>query len=155
MARKDEYRTGYNVLPVQRIGNLMSPLSPLVSLVIVLALILFLILTINVGGARVKYGVKAPAVTGSPEFERVLRVQQNTLEQLILFLPALCIFSIFVSPIAAAILGTIWIGGRILYAWGYYKAAEKRGPGFAIGILSTIILLMGSLVGIGLNLWRG
>ncbi len=133
----------------------MLLLSPWVSLVIVLALILFLILTINVGGARVKYGVKAPAVTGSPDFERVLRVQQNTLEQLILFLPALCIFSIFVSPIAAAILGTIWTGGRILYAWGYYRAAEKRGPGFAISILSTIILLIGSLVGIGLNLWRG
>jgi glutathione S-transferase len=129
-------------------------MSPWVSLVTVLALIFFLVVTINVGGARVKYGVKAPAVSGKPEFERVLRVQQNTLEQLILFLPAMWIFATFVSATAAAILGAIWIGGRILYAWGYYQAAEKRGPGFAIGILCTIVLLMGSLVGIGLYVWR-
>lgn len=129
-------------------------MSPWVSLVTILALIFFLVVTINVGGARVKYGVKAPSVSGKPEFERVLRVQQNTLEQLILFLPAMWIFANFVSATAAAILGAIWIGSRILYAWGYYKAAERRGPGFAIGILCTIVLLMGSLVGIGLQVWQ-
>jgi glutathione S-transferase len=136
------------------IKNLEILMSPWVSLVTILALVLFLVVTINVGRARIKYGVKAPAVSGNIDFERVLRVQQNTLEQLILFLPALWIFATFVSPIAAAILGTIWIAGRILYAWGYYQAAEKRGSGFAVSTVSTMVLLVGSLVGIGWQLLK-
>jgi glutathione S-transferase len=121
---------------------------PWVSLVTIAALILFFVVTINVGRARVKYGVKPPEMSGEPAFERVLRVQQNTLEQLVLFLPALWIFAIFVQPNAAAIIGAVWIFGRILYAWGYYQAAEKRGPGFGISSLATIVLLLGSLWGI-------
>jgi glutathione S-transferase len=130
-------------------------MSPWVSLVTILALLLFVVVTINVGRARAKYGVKAPEVSGNIDFERVLRVQQNTLEQLTLFLPALWIFATFGSPIAAAILGLVWIGGRILYAWGYYQASEKRGPGFAVSLLATMILLLGSIVGIGLQLIKG
>ncbi len=129
-------------------------MSPWVSLVSIGALILFFVVTINVGRARFKFGVKPPEMSGSPEFERVVRVQQNTLEQLVIFLPALWIFATFVQPLAAAILGSIWIVGRILYAWGYYQAAEKRGPGFGISSLATIVLLLGSLVGIGLQLSR-
>jgi glutathione S-transferase len=127
-------------------------MSPLVSLVTILALIMFLVVTIKVGSARAKYGVKAPEMTGNPDFERVVRVQQNTLEQLSLFLPALWIFAHFVNPIAAAGLGAVWVIGRIVYAWGYYQAAEKRGPGFGISTLATIVLLLGSLIGIVLNL---
>ncbi len=127
-------------------------MSPLVSLVTIFSLLLLLVVTINVGRARAKYGVKAPAVSGDANFERALRVQQNTLEQIVLFLPALWIFADFVSPIAATVLGIIWIGGRILYAWGYYQAAEKRGAGFAISILATMVLLSGSLVRIGIKL---
>jgi glutathione S-transferase len=130
-------------------------MSPWVSLVTISALILFFVVTINVGRARAKYGVKAPEVSGNPDFERVLRVQQNTLEQLSLFLPALWIFANFVSPIAGASLGALWILGRVIYAWGYYQAAEKRGPGFGISLLATIILLLGSVVGIVLNLVKG
>jgi glutathione S-transferase len=130
-------------------------ISPWVSLVTILALIMYLVVTVNVGRARVKHGVKPPAISGNPDFERVYRVQQNTLEQLSIFLPTLWIFAYFVSPIAAASLGMVWIGGRILYAWGYYQAAEKRGPGFGIGLLATIILLLGSLIGIGINLVKG
>jgi glutathione S-transferase len=130
-------------------------MSPLVSLVTIFSLLLLLFVTINVGRARVKYGVKAPEVSGNKDFERFLRVQQNTLEQIVLFLPALWIFANFVSPIAASILGAIWIIGRIVYAWGYYQAAEKRGPGFAISTLATIVLLLGSLVGIGQQLLKG
>ncbi len=123
-------------------------MSPWVSLVTIAALILFFAVTINVGRARFKYGVKPPEMSGEPAFERVLRVQQNTLEQLVLFLPALWIFATFVQPNAASILGAIWVFGRILYAWGYYQAAEKRGPGFGISSLATIVLLLGSLWGI-------
>jgi glutathione S-transferase len=125
---------------------------PWVSLVTIAALILFFVVTINVGRARAKYGVKPPEMSGEPAFERVLRVQQNTLEQLVLFLPALWIFATFVRPNIAAIIGAVWVIGRILYAWGYYQAAEKRGPGFGISSLATIVLLLGSLWGIGSQL---
>jgi glutathione S-transferase len=125
---------------------------PWVSLVTIAALILFFVVTINVGRARAKYGVKPPEMSGEPAFERVVRVQQNTLEQIVLFLPALWIFATFIQPNAAAIIGTFWVFGRILYAWGYYQAAEKRGPGFGISSLATIVLLLGSLWGIGSKL---
>jgi glutathione S-transferase len=130
-------------------------MSPWISLVTILSLILFFVVTINVGRARAKYGVKAPEMSGNADFERVLRVQQNTLEQLALFLPALWIFGNFIAPIPASIIGSVWILGRILYAWGYYQAAEKRGPGFGISSLATIVLLLGSLYGIVQALLKG
>src|SRR4028118_1044557 len=118
------------------------------SLITVSALILYFVVTINVGRARFKHKVSPPQMTGNPDFERVLRVQQNTLEQLILFLPSLWLFSLFISPIWGAGVGTLWMIGRILYAWGYYQAAEKRFIGFGINVLSLLVLLVGSLVGI-------
>jgi glutathione S-transferase len=130
-------------------------MSPWVSLVTIFALLVFIVVTINVGRARAKYGIKAPEMAGNPDFERVVRVQQNTLEQLSIFLPALWIFANFVNPIAAAGLGAVWVIGRIIYAWGYYQAAEKRGPGFGISFLATIVLILGSLVGIVLSLIKG
>jgi uncharacterized MAPEG superfamily protein len=93
-------------------------------------------------------------VTGNPDFERVLRVQQNTLEQMILFLPSLWLFSQFISPIVGAGIGAVWIIGRILFAWGYYQAAEKRSMGFGIGTLATLALLGGSLTGIIMSLLK-
>ncbi len=123
-----------------------------VGLVTILSLILFYILSVNVGIARAKYKVPAPQITGDENFERVFRVQQNTLEQLIIFIPALWTFSLFVNAIAANILGGIWIVGRIIYAWGYYAEAGKRGLGFAINSLVAIALLIGSLIGIGKSL---
>ena len=119
-----------------------------VILVTVLALVLFFVVTINVGRARVKSGIKPPQMSGDPEFERAVRVQQNTLEQLVLFLPALWIFAIVVSPLYSAGLGGVWLVGRVLYAWGYYQAAEKRGPGFGISSLAAIVLILGSLISV-------
>jgi len=118
------------------------------SLVTVLTLILYFILTLNVGRARVKYKVPVPQTSGDADFERVFRVQQNTLEQLILFLPSLWLFALFVSPIWGAGIGGLWIIGRSLYAWGYYQAAEKRMIGFVMNVFSILVLLLGSLVGI-------
>jgi glutathione S-transferase len=126
-----------------------------VMLVTVLALFLFTAVTMNVGRVRVKSGIKPPQMVGDPYLERVLRVQQNTLEQMMLFLPAMWLFATSVNPIGAAILGIIWIAGRVLYAWGYYQAAEKRGPGFGISFFATIFLLFGSLVGIIQQLVKG
>ena len=118
------------------------------SFVTVLTLILFFVITVNVGRARVKYKVPVPQTSGDSDFERVFRVQQNTLEQLILFLPSLWLFSLFVSPNWGAGIGGIWVIGRILYAWGYYQEVQKRTLGFGINALSLIVLLLGALVGI-------
>jgi glutathione S-transferase len=124
----------------------------LTSLVTVAVLIVYFIIVVNVGRARRKYGVPVPQTSGHPDFERALRVQQNTVEQIVLFIPALWLFSYYISPLWGAVLGTVWIIGRIIYAWGYYQAAEKRIPGFAIASLSAIALIIGSLVGVVLNL---
>lgn len=127
----------------------MSPWPALVSL---LALLLYFVVTINVGRARAKYGIPAPQMSGNPDFERVLRVQQNMLEQLIFFLPALWIFCFYLNPLWGSGLGMLWVVGRALYAWGYYQAAEKRGPGFAIASLSSLVLVLAGLVGVVLAL---
>ncbi|MGC9503167.1 MAPEG family protein [Baaleninema sp.] len=127
---------------------------PWTALVTVSALLVYFVITINVGRARAKHKVMPPAISGNPEFERAFRVQQNTAEQLILFLPLLWIFSVFVSEIWGAVLGAIWVFGRILYAWGYYQAAEKRMLGFGMGSLMTMALLLGSLVGVVWNLYQ-
>jgi uncharacterized membrane protein YecN with MAPEG domain len=121
------------------------------SLVTVLTLVLYFVITLNVGRARFQYKIAPPATTGDPNFERVLRVQQNTLEQMVFFLPLLWIFSFYVSPVWGAGIGGFWILGRILFAWGYYQEADKRRPGFAIASLSSLVLLIGSLVGIVLT----
>lgn len=121
-------------------------MTPLTGLITVLALLLYFVLTINVGRARAKYGVPVPQMGGNPDFERVVRVHENTLEQLVYFLPLFWIFSFFVSDTIGAMLGGIWIVGRIVYAWGYYQAAEKRAPGFAISSLVGMVLLGWSLV---------
>lgn len=125
----------------------MSPL-PLPSLVTIAALLLYFVLILNVGRARYKYQIMPPQVSGNPDFERVLRVQENTLEHLIIFLPALWLFSYFVSPLWASVLGAAWIVGRALYAWGYYQAPEKRFPGFGLSMLATLALLLGGLGGV-------
>lgn len=126
---------------------------PWTALVTVAALILYFVVTINVGRARFKYEVPPPATSGNPDFERVFRVQQNTVEQIILFIPALWLFSVFVSQVWGAGLGAVWVIGRILFAWGYYQAPEKRAAGFRMSLLMTVVLLIGSLVGVALTLY--
>jgi glutathione S-transferase len=112
------------------------------------ALILYFVLGINVARARTRYRIPAPAIHGDPAFERVFRVQQNTVETLVLFLPALWLFAWYVSDVWAALLGAVWIAVRAWYAKGYYADAAKRGPGFGVAAMATMILLIGSATGI-------
>lgn len=115
-------------------------------LVTLLALLEYSILGVMVGRARVKYGVEAPATTGNPEFERYFRVHVNTLESLIVFLPAVWIFSYAVNYHLGVALGVLFIIARIIYANGYLTAPAKRGPGaMATGIIN-IILVLGSAI---------
>lgn len=115
-------------------------------LVTLLALLEYAILGVMVGRARIKYGVEAPATTGNPEFERYFRVHVNTLESLIVFLPAVWIFSYAVNYHIGVALGVLFIIARIIYANGYLNAAAKRAPGaIATGIIN-IILVLGSVI---------
>jgi glutathione S-transferase len=123
----------------------------LTALVNCLALLAYFLISFQVGKARQTYAIKAPAVSGNPDFERIYRVQMNTLEWMPIFLPALWLFAIYVSDAIAAALGVVWIIGRILYMIGYAKAANKRGPGFGIQALAAFALWLGATVSI---LWR-
>ncbi len=125
------------------------------ALTTLVALLLYFITIVNVGRARIKYKIEAPAVTGHPDFERVHRVQINTLEQLAAFLPALWLFALYVSPAWASVLGTVWIAGRALYAIGYYRAAGKRGAGFGIGAMAFVALWLGAAWGVLRVLFQG
>jgi glutathione S-transferase len=119
----------------------------IVHIVMALALIEFFAFGIAVGRARTRFGVPAPATSGNADFERVYRVQMNTLEQLMIFLPSLWTYATYVSPTWAAGLGLVFIVGRYVYFVGYSKAAEKRGIGFGISSLPVLILLVGGLIG--------
>jgi uncharacterized MAPEG superfamily protein len=118
-----------------------------VTIVAMLALLEYFFFSIKVGQARAKYGVKAPATTGNEHFERYHRVHQNTMEQLVMFLPSLFTFASLVSEMWAAILGVVFIIGRAVYFNLYIGNPDKRGPGVLISLLATAILIIGSLVG--------
>lgn len=115
--------------------------------VMMLAVLEYYLFSFAVGAARARYKVPAPATSGNPDFERVHRVHVNTLEQMMVFLPSLWTFAVFVSERWAAILGLVYVLGRVVYFVGYSKAANKRGIGFMIGALPTMALLFGGLIG--------
>ncbi|HEX7964936.1 MAG TPA: MAPEG family protein [Gammaproteobacteria bacterium] len=103
--------------------------------------------------ARVRYKVPAPAIAGHPDFERRFRVQQNTLEQLIVTIPSLWIFAVTLSPLWAALFGLVFILGRAWYAWGYYRSAPGRHWGFTAGAWGTGLLAAGAFLGIFKDLY--
>jgi glutathione S-transferase len=119
----------------------------LVYVVMMLAVIEYFAFGMAVGMARGRYKIPAPAVSGNPDFERYYRVQMNTLEQMMVFLPSLWTFATFVSANWAAGLGLVFVIGRLVYFYGYTKAANKRGIGFGISGLPTMILMIGGLIG--------
>jgi glutathione S-transferase len=121
------------------------------ALVTCLAIALYFFTSIRVAKARAAFGIKAPAITGHADFERVFRVQMNTLEWMPIFLPSLWLFAIYISDPIAAVIGLVWIAGRILYMTGYSQAADKRGRGFGIQAMATGILWLGAL---GAIIWR-
>src|SRR5262245_54304819 len=120
---------------------------------ILLALVEYMVMAALVGRARGKHGVRAPAMTGHPEFERANRVHINTLENLIIFVPAVWLFATYVSALYAAILGGVFVAARAVYAIGYLQAAEKRGVGAGVTGLVNAVLVAGALIGIARALW--
>jgi glutathione S-transferase len=118
-----------------------------VHIVAALAILQYFYFAIMVGRARGQYGVVAPATSGHEMFDRAFRIQMNTLEQLVGFLPALLIASAYWPNVYVAMIGAVYIVGRFMYQKTYLADPKKRGPGFALSILPTFILLLGAIVG--------
>ncbi|HEY9217627.1 MAG TPA: MAPEG family protein [Phenylobacterium sp.] len=116
-----------------------------VSIVTLLALLTYLWMGVRVGRARATSGIAAPAMIGDPILERNLRVQGNTLEWLPIFLPSLWLFAYYWDDTVAALVGLVWIVGRVLYALGYVADPRKREAGFLIQSLAAAVLLFGAL----------
>ncbi len=119
-----------------------------VEIVIALALLEFVVFGFLVGRARAKYQVKAPATSGNEFFERYFRIHYNTLELLVVFLPAIILFAMHVNARWAAIVGAVYLVGRILYFRGYAEDPKKRDLGFMISMVPVLILLLGGLGGL-------
>lgn len=123
----------------------MTQSHALVAIVTLVSLLVYVWMIFRIGGARRRTGIDAPAMIGDPELERHLRVQANTVEWLVIYLPSLWLFAIYWNDLFAAAAGVVWIVGRILYALGYAADAKKRELGFVIQMLATAVLLFGAL----------
>jgi glutathione S-transferase len=120
---------------------------PLVHLVIALALVEFFLFAVAVARARARYNILAPATTGNEVFERYFRVQMNTLEQLIIFVPSVLLFARYVNVYVAAALGVVFLIGRAVYFQGYVKAPQARHIGFVLSAVPNLALLIGAIIG--------
>jgi uncharacterized membrane protein YecN with MAPEG domain len=120
---------------------------PYVHIVIGLALIQFFYFSIEVGKARARYQVAAPATTGHEVFERYFRVHMNTLELVVMFIPAILLFSVYLSPYLAAGLGAVYLVGRMVYLLAYVKDPKSRTAGFGLSIAPILILIAGGIFG--------
>jgi glutathione S-transferase len=118
------------------------------AIVTLLAILFYFYTSFAVGQARNKFGLRAPATSGHPDFERLFRIQMNTLEWMPIYLPSLWLFAVYVNDFAASAVGLLWILARILYFRGYAQAAENRGMGFGLQALAAGILFAGALIGI-------
>ncbi len=117
-----------------------------VAIVTALALLLYMYMAFRVGASRGKYNVEAPGISGNPTWERLYRVQTNTVEQFVVFLPALWIFAYLGNPVWAAAIGSVFVIGRVIYMIGYVQDPARRAVGFLIGFLANVVLVIGVLV---------
>lgn len=117
----------------------------LVAIVTLVSLLVYVWMILRIPGARRRTGIDAPAMSGHPELERHLRIQANTVEWLVIYLPSLWLFALYWNDLAAAGLGVVWVLGRIVYALGYAADPKKRELGFIVQALATAVLLFGAL----------
>lgn len=119
-----------------------------IDLVALLALVQLVFFAILVGRARGRYGVKAPAVSGHEMFERAYRVQMNTLELMIIFLPALYIAAKYWPAHYVAGIGAVYLVGRLIYWRSYTTAPTSRALGFALSMIPVLGLVIAGFVGV-------
>ena len=130
-------------------------MSAWIVLVTVAALLLYVYMSVVlVSRARVKHGIPAPTMTGNADFERVVRVQMNTLEWLPVFVAAFWMCAAYWDPRIVALGGVAWIVGRVLYMQSYSKGAN-RSLGFSIQGLAVLALTLGAVVGAIMQLVAG
>jgi uncharacterized MAPEG superfamily protein len=115
--------------------------------VIGLALVQFFFFVCAVGKARETYKVPAPATTGNPIFERYFRVQMNTLELLVVFVPSILLFGQYFGAYLAAALGVVYLAGRFIYFRSYVKEPKSRSLGYGVSVLPIMVLLVGAIIG--------
>ncbi|HWA89269.1 MAG TPA: MAPEG family protein [Rhizomicrobium sp.] len=127
-----------------------SPATLLTAIVTVLAVLVYYWTILGVGRMRGKHDIKAPATTGNPEFECAYRVQMNTLEQMVVFLPLLWVANAYFQlyPYLVGAFGLVWIVGRVMYAVGYMADPSKRSTGFLVSAVALIALLIMAIVGL-------
>lgn len=128
--------------------TLSAPATLLTGLVTLFAILISIGTAILVARVRTVTRVLPPAMSGDPRVERALRVQGNTVEGFIVFLPALWLAALYFQGWVPPVIGLIWCLGRIAYAVGYMADASRRHIGFAICIFSVLILVI--LAGIGI-----
>ena len=131
---------------------LSSPAVILSAAVTILAALFCLAAAMNVARKRRAHGIEVPAMSGHPEVERALRVQGNTVEQFVIFLPALWLATLYFQGWIPPVIGLIWVIGRVIFLVGYMASADKRHIGFGITVLSNIALLILATIGV-VNAW--
>lgn len=124
--------------------------SQLPAVVTLLTLLLMFYTVWTVGIARKRYGIKAPSISGDPAFERAWRVQMNTLENAVMFIPALWLAAQYVDPLWAGIAGIVWLVGRVWYAVAYVRDASRRGPGYLVSMIAWAALMLMAAGGMGM-----
>ena len=130
-------------------------MTHLPALVTLLTVLLLFATMWAVGHARSKYGIKAPATTGEPAFERAYRVQMNTLEATVMFLPTLWLAATLGFSGWAGVAGLVWIVGRVWYAAAYLRDASKRGPGYLVSMLGWAAALVMACIGVARAMMAG
>jgi len=124
----------------------------LIAIVTGLAVLQCFFFAFQVGQARQKHGIDAPAISGNPEFERAFRIHANTIEQLVIFLPGLWMFGYYVNAQVGAGIGVLFIIGRFVYRSAYLGDPKNRSAGFGIGALTMVVLVVGGMIGAAMKL---
>ena len=127
---------------------LAAPATLLTALVTLLAVLVTIGLSMMVSKVRTRAGIQPPAMSGAPEVERALRIHGNTIEQIVVFLPALWLAALYFQGWTVPVAGLVWCVGRVLYAVSYMTAPSKRHLGFALTIIPTLILIVLAVIGI-------
>ena len=122
--------------------------AAVVTLIVVLATIEVLVLGLLVGRGRETYGIKAPATTGHPDWERLNRAHQNSIEQLIVFIPLFIAYCYNTGQPTGIAAGVVFLVARILYARGYVRQAERRGVGAFLTVAVQGWLAIGAVIGL-------